>query len=289
MTKNKNVNSLSEKKTSTRKLLNKETGNKDAVNKEHVKISLTNVSKSFASKQVLRGINLDIFAGKSLVIIGGSGSGKSVLLKSIVGLIQPSDGVIKLDGKDVSEFSAQQRSQMMNKFGVLFQGGALFDSLPVWRNISFSLMQTKNISKAEAYDLAISKLASVGLSGEVANLFPSELSGGMQKRVALARAIAHDPEVIFFDEPTTGLDPIMADIINDLIVECSKKLGATTFTITHDMRSAKKIADKVAMIYEGKIIWHDNVDNMEKTDNEYVRQFIKGSAKGPIKMKIQDH
>jgi phospholipid/cholesterol/gamma-HCH transport system ATP-binding protein len=289
MTKNKNVNSLSEKKTSTRKLLNKETGNKDAVNKEHVKISLTNVSKSFASKQVLCGINLDIFAGKSLVIIGGSGSGKSVLLKSIVGLIQPSDGVIKLDGKDVSEFSAQQRSQMMNKFGVLFQGGALFDSLPVWRNISFSLMQTKNISKAEAYDLAISKLASVGLSGEVANLFPSELSGGMQKRVALARAIAHDPEVIFFDEPTTGLDPIMADIINDLIVECSKKLGATTFTITHDMRSAKKIADKVAMIYEGKIIWHDNVDNMEKTDNEYVRQFIKGSAKGPIKMKIQDH
>jgi phospholipid/cholesterol/gamma-HCH transport system ATP-binding protein len=289
MTKNKNVNSLSEKKTSTRKLLNKETGNKDAVNKEHVKISLTKVSKSFASKQVLRGINLDIFAGKSLVIIGGSGSGKSVLLKSIVGLIQPSDGVIKLDGKDVSEFSAQQRSQMMNKFGVLFQGGALFDSLPVWRNISFSLMQTKNISKAEAYDLAISKLASVGLSGEVANLFPSELSGGMQKRVALARAIAHDPEVIFFDEPTTGLDPIMADIINDLIVECSKKLGATTFTITHDMRSAKKIADKVAMIYEGKIIWHDNVDNMEKTDNEYVRQFIKGSAKGPIKMKIQDH
>jgi len=254
-----------------------------------VKIRLRNVHKKFYEKKVLRGIDLDIYNGESLVVIGGSGSGKSVLIKNIIGLLEPSRGSIKIEGQEVAHLNSRERSAMMGRFGVLFQGGALFDSLPVWKNISFSLMQSKKISSAEAYDLAVEKLNSVGLGGEVATLSPSELSGGMQKRVALARAIVHNPEVIFFDEPTTGLDPIMADVINDLIIKCSAELGATTFTITHDMHSAKKIADKVAMIYEGKIIWHDSVNNLNSCDNEYVQQFINGRATGPIKMKLQDH
>lgn len=254
-----------------------------------VKIRLRNVHKKFYEKKVLRGIDLDIYNGESLVVIGGSGSGKSVLIKNIIGLLEPSRGSIKIEGQEVAHLNSLERSAMMGRFGVLFQGGALFDSLPVWKNISFSLMQSKKISSAEAYDLAVEKLNSVGLGGEVATLSPSELSGGMQKRVALARAIVHNPEVIFFDEPTTGLDPIMADVINDLIIKCSAELGATTFTITHDMHSAKKIADKVAMIYEGKIIWHDSVNNLNSCDNEYVQQFINGRATGPIKMKLQDH
>jgi phospholipid/cholesterol/gamma-HCH transport system ATP-binding protein len=254
-----------------------------------VKIRLRNVYKQFGEKKVLKGIDLDIYTGESLVVIGGSGSGKSVLIKNIIGLLEPTRGSIKIDGQEVANLSSAQRTANMQRFGVLFQGGALFDSIPVWKNISFALMQSKKITSAEGYDLAVEKLNSVGLGGEVATLFPSELSGGMQKRVALARAIAHNPEVIFFDEPTTGLDPIMADVINDLIVKCSSELGATTFTITHDMHSARKIADKVAMIYEGKIIWHDSVDNLDSCDNEYVQQFINGRAIGPIQMKLQDH
>jgi phospholipid/cholesterol/gamma-HCH transport system ATP-binding protein len=254
-----------------------------------VKIRLRNMHKNFGKKKVLRGVDIDIHKGESLVVIGGSGTGKSVLIKNIIGLMEPTRGSIKIDGQEVAHLSSRERSAMMERFGVLFQGGALFDSIPVWKNISFSLMQSKKVSSSEAYDLAVEKLNSVGLGGEVASLFPSELSGGMQKRVALARAIVHNPEVIFFDEPTTGLDPIMADVINDLIIKCSSELGATTFTITHDMHSAKKIADKVAMIYEGKIIWHDSVKNLNSCDNEYVQQFINGRAKGPIKMKLQDH
>lgn len=257
--------------------------------KTDVKISIRHLHKNFGSKKVLKGIDLDIYKGESLVIIGGSGSGKSVLIKNIIGLLQPTKGSIKVDGQETAHLSAGERAKMMSKFGVLFQGGALFDSLTVWQNISFSLLQSKKLNRNQAYDLAISKLASVGLGPEVAKLYPSELSGGMQKRVALARAIAHNPEVIFFDEPTTGLDPIMADVINDLIVKCSSELGATTFTITHDMHSAKKIADKVAMIHEGKIIWHGDVKELNSSNNAYVDQFIHGRAKGPIKMQIQDH
>lgn len=256
---------------------------------EEVKISLRGVHKSFGTKHVLRGIDLDITKGQSLVIIGGSGTGKSVLIKNIIGLLSPSSGSIKIDDQEVTNLSGSERNKLMHKFGMLFQGGALFDSLPVWKNVSFSLMQSNKLSKKDAYDLAVTKLSSVGLGSEVARLYPSELSGGMQKRVSLARAIADDPEIILFDEPTTGLDPIMADVINDLIIKCSEDLGATTMTITHDMPSARKIADKVAMIYEGKIIWQDAVDQLDHSENPYVEQFIHGKAKGPIKMKLQDH
>lgn len=252
-----------------------------------VKISIKHLHKTFGNNKVLRGIDLKICKGESLVVIGGSGSGKSVLIKNIIGLLSPTRGSIKIDGQEVANMSQYERNNMMGKFGMLFQGGALFDSIPVWRNISFALLQSGKLNEQEAYQLAISKLESVGLSENVAQLFPHELSGGMQKRVSLARAIADDPEIIFFDEPTTGLDPIMADVINDLIIKCSSELGATTFTITHDMQSARKIADKVAMIYEGKIIWQGAVEEMDASGNEYVEQFIKGSAFGPIKMRVK--
>ncbi len=253
------------------------------------KITITDVYKSFGSKQVLQGINLSIKAGESFVIIGGSGSGKSVLLKTIVGLIKNDTGSILIDDEEVSGLSEQERSTVMKRFGVLFQGGALFDSYTVWENIAFGLIQNQKVKRAEARKLALSKLAAVGLGKEVTDLFPAELSGGMQKRVALARAIAMDPEVIFFDEPTTGLDPIMADVINDLILKCSQELGATTFTITHDMASVRKIANQVAMLYKGKIIWSGSVEEMDKSDNPYVQQFIHGNSQGPIQMEIQDH
>lgn len=246
------------------------------------KIELSGVSKSFGKKVVLDGVDLTINAGESLVVIGGSGTGKSVLIKSILGIITPDKGSIKIDGKEATKFSRAERQEMMGKFGMLFQGGALFDSLPVWENISFSLLQNKSLDKAGAKELAIEKLKAVGLSADVANLSPSELSGGMQKRVALARAIAANPEIIFFDEPTTGLDPIMADVINQLIVKCSKELGATTLTITHDMASVRRIAHKVAMLYQGKLIWQGEVREIERSGNEYVDQFIHGRAEGPI-------
>ncbi len=253
----------------------------------NAKISLSGVHKNFGRNQVLRGVDLDIAEGESLVIIGGSGSGKSVLIKSIIGLVEPSRGSIKIDGAEVAHLSSTERSNTMQKFGMLFQGGALFDSLPVWKNIAFKYLQSHHVKAKEAYEIAVNKLSAVGLASDVAELMPSELSGGMQKRVSLARAIAHDPEIILFDEPTTGLDPIMADIINDLIIECSERLGATTVTITHDMHSAKKIADKVAMIYEGRIIWHGRQDTLEKSGNEFVDQFIHGRSHGPIKMQIR--
>lgn len=251
------------------------------------KIYMQGVHKNFGKNKVLRGIDLDIACGKSLVIIGGSGSGKSILIKSIIGLIEPSLGKILIDGQDTTHLSTSERNIVMRKFGMLFQGGALFDSLPVWKNIAFTHLQDGKISKSEAFDIAVAKLAEVGLGGEVASLMPSELSGGMQKRVSLARAIAHGPEIILFDEPTTGLDPIMADIINDLIIKCSENLGATTVTITHDMHSAKRIADRVAMIYEGRIIWNGDVGDLNDSGNEYVDQFINGSATGPITMQVK--
>ncbi len=231
---------------------------------------------------VLDGIDLSIEQGESLVVIGGSGTGKSVLIKCILGILTPDKGSIKVDGEEVTRLSRRDRESVMRKFGMLFQGGALFDSLTVWENITFALLQNKEISRARAKDLAVEKLKSVGLGADVASLSPSELSGGMQKRVALARAIAANPEIIFFDEPTTGLDPIMADVINQLIVECSKELGATTLTITHDMASVRKIAHKVAMLYNGKLIWTGPVANIDRSGNDYVDQFVHGRAEGPI-------
>lgn len=247
------------------------------------KIEMIEVRKSFGSNHVLNGIDLSIPSGKSLVIIGGSGTGKSVMLKSILGLIRPDAGSIMIDGAETIGIDQKERDGLMQKFGMLFQGAALFDSLPVWENVAFGLIHGKRIKRDDAREIAVKKLRSVGLKASVADQFPAELSGGMQKRVGLARAVASDPEIIFFDEPTTGLDPIMADVINDLIVEQVKELGATTLSITHDMASARKIADEVAMIYEGRIIWHGEVGDLDHSGNEYVDQFIHGRAEGPIK------
>jgi len=246
------------------------------------KLQLSNLKKGFGSKQVLDGINLSVEPGKSLVIIGGSGTGKSVMLKCVLGLIQPDEGSILIDGKETVGMDAKGRDALMHRFGMLFQGGALFDSLKVWENVAFGLIQGRRADRKHAHYVAIEKLRQVGLAPQVGDLYPAELSGGMQKRVGLARAIATTPEIIFFDEPTTGLDPIMADVINDLIVENVKGLGATALSITHDMASARKIADHVAMLYEGKIIWHGPVEELDKSGNEYVDQFIHGRADGPI-------
>lgn len=250
------------------------------------KLELKGVTKSFGDNHVLRGIDISIEKGKSLVIIGGSGTGKSVMIKSVLGIVHPDKGSIKVDGRETTGLRGSERDALMRKFGMLFQGGALFDSLTVWENVAFVVMQNKGVSRAEARKIAIEKLNAVGLPARVARLFPAELSGGMQKRVALARAIASNPEIIFFDEPTTGLDPIMADVINDLIIETSKGLGATTLSITHDMASARKIADNIAMIYKGQIIWQGPAGDVDHSGNEYVDQFIKGSAEGPIKMEL---
>ena len=251
-----------------------------------IKIKMENVYKAFGDNHVLNGINLEIHQGESLVIIGGSGTGKSVLLKCILGLIIPDSGRILLDGEDITKIPIQQRGEIMQKFGMLFQGGALFDSLTVWENVAFSLIQNHHMPRKKAYEVAVEKLRSVGLGERVAKLFPAELSGGMQKRVSLARAVAGSPEIIFFDEPTTGLDPIMADVINDLIVKATKELGATGLTITHDMASARKVADDIAMIYEGKIIWRGVTKDIDNSGNEYVEQFIHGKAEGPIAIAV---
>ena len=248
----------------------------------NTKIQLQNVKKSFGSKTVLNGIDLSVNQGESMVIIGGSGTGKSVMLKCILGLMSPDSGKVIIDNQNVGDFNAQDRQNMMRKFGMLFQGGALFDSMKVWENIAFGLVQGQQMPKDQAHDIAIQKLQQVGLTAQTGDLFPAEISGGMQKRVSLARAIATNPEIIFFDEPTTGLDPIMADVINNLIVDCVKDLGATAVTITHDMTSARKIADHVAMIYEGQIIWNGDVKELHDSKNSYVDQFIHGRADGPI-------
>lgn len=246
------------------------------------KIELIGVSKEFGPKKVLQGVDLKVPEGSSMVIIGGSGTGKSVTLKCVLGLLQADSGSILIDGQETVGIGARDRDELMGKFGMLFQGGALFDSLPVWHNVAFGLIHSRHMDKAEAKEIAIEKLKSVGLNEAVANLFPAELSGGMQKRVSLARAIATKPEIIFFDEPTTGLDPIMADVINDLIVKCVKELGATAMTITHDMASVRKIADYVAMIHQGRIIWTGPISELDKSGNPYVDQFIHGRANGPI-------
>ena len=251
------------------------------------KIQLIGVKKRFGSKVVLDGVDLTIDKQSSLVIIGGSGTGKSVTIKSILGILRPDEGTILVDGEDITHIGGAARDRVMKKFGMLFQGAALFDSLAVWENVAFGLIQGRGMARAKARDIAIQKLAKVGLSEDVAFLSPSELSGGMQKRVGLARAIAADPEIIFFDEPTTGLDPIMADIINDLIISTVKDVGATALSITHDMVSARKISDRIAMLYGGKIIWAGPTGEIDHSGNPYVEQFIHGRAEGPIKMAVK--
>jgi phospholipid/cholesterol/gamma-HCH transport system ATP-binding protein len=254
---------------------------------ETPKVELRGVRKRFGSKVVLDGLDLSLARGESLVVIGGSGTGKSVMIKCVLGILHPDAGQIFVDGKEVTRLRGRAREQMLRKFAMLFQGAALFDSLPVWENVAFGLIQGRGIARRKARDIAIEKLAKVGMGAEVANLSPAELSGGMQKRVGLARAIASDPEIIFFDEPTTGLDPIMADVINDLIVSTVEDLGVTTLSITHDMASARKISDRIAMLYKGKIIWQGPTDQIDNSGNEFVDQFIHGRAEGPIKMEVR--
>jgi len=251
------------------------------------KISLRGVTKAFGAKKVLQGIDLDVATGESVVVIGGSGSGKSVLLKCILGLIRPDTGSIKIDGEESVDLGDDGRARTMKKFGMLFQGGALFDSLTVWENVAFGPMQSDGVVPAKARKAAIEKLGAVGLGPEICDLRPSELSGGMQKRVALARAIAREPEIIFFDEPTTGLDPIMADVINELIVKCVSDLGATAVSITHDMASARKIGHRIGMLYDGKLIWQGPVADIDRSGNAHVDQFIHGRAEGPIQMQVR--
>jgi phospholipid/cholesterol/gamma-HCH transport system ATP-binding protein len=249
-------------------------------------ITLKGVRKAFGPKQVLNGVNLSVPKGQSMVVIGGSGTGKSVMIKTILGILKPDSGSITIGGDEVTGLTGKARDEFLLRFGMLFQGAALFDSLPVWENVAFGLIQGRNTPRKKARDIAMEKLGQVGLGPEVGALYPAELSGGMQKRVGLARAVAADPEIIFFDEPTTGLDPIMADVINNLIVDSVKRLGATTISITHDMVSARKIADRIAMIHKGEIIWQGRAREIDSSANPYVDQFIHGRAEGPIQMEI---
>ncbi len=251
------------------------------------KIRIEGLEKSFGSKKVLKGVDLVLNAGESLVVIGGSGTGKSVLLKCILGLLAPSAGKIFIDGKNIKDLSTRDHDVAIRQIGMLFQGGALFDSLSVWENIAFGLRQRHGMSAQEAYPIALEKLSAVGLLESVAHLMPSELSGGMQKRVGLARAIATSPAILFFDEPTTGLDPIMRTAIDSLILKCVKDLGAAAITITHDLTSARNIADKIAMLYEGKIIWSGTTQEMDKSTNPYLTQFIHGRLEGPIEVTLK--
>ncbi len=241
---------------------------------------MENIHKSFGTNHVLRGLDLEIARGSSMVIIGGSGTGKSIALKCILGLVQQDSGTITVDGKDAS---SGDRDAFLARFGMLFQGAALFDSLPVWQNVAFRLLRgSLKRPKEEARQIAIDKLRRVGLRADVADRFPAELSGGMQKRVGLARAIAAEPEIIFFDEPTTGLDPIMSGVINDLIREIVVEMGATAMTITHDMTSVRAIADNISMLHDGVIQWTGPVADMDHSGNAYLDQFIQGRAEGPI-------
>ena len=250
-------------------------------------LRLKNVSVSFGPQEVLRDLNLDIAAGDTVAVIGESGCGKTVLLKLVVGLLAPTAGDVLFGDQAVQNLSAKQLTEMRRRIGFLFQSAALFDSLRVWENVAFGLIQGDRMARGAAKDVALRKLGAVGLDGQVSELYPSELSGGMQKRVALARAIAREPEIIFFDEPTTGLDPIMSDVINKLIVKCVRDLGATAVSITHDMVSARHIADRIAMIYEGRIIWNGAAKEIDRSGNGHVDQFLHGRAEGPIAMPVR--
>lgn len=253
------------------------------------KIEIRNLKMAFGSNVVLNGIDLDVMPGESVVIIGGSGTGKSVLLKCILGLLKPQEGSIKIDGEDIVPMQERELDRVRRKIGMLFQSAALFDSLSVWENIAFGLMQGQGMGRQEAKKIAFQRLANVGLEPSVGDLYPAELSGGMRKRVGLARAIAANPEIIFFDEPTTGLDPIMGAVIDNLISKCTRELGATGLSITHDMASARRISDRMAMLYKGKIIWTGPTSQIDESGNDYVAQFISGSSKGPIEIPLQDH
>jgi phospholipid/cholesterol/gamma-HCH transport system ATP-binding protein len=252
-----------------------------------IAIRLRGVSKSFGDKKVLDGIDLDIARGTSMVVIGGSGSGKSVLIKCILGLIEPDEGSIEIDGVDVLKAPAEQKAELRARIGMLFQNGALFDSLPVWENVAFGLLAQRKCSRAEAQAKAADVLAQVGLAASVGELSPSELSGGMQKRVGLARAIASQPEILFFDEPTTGLDPIMGAVIDGLIVDCVKRMGSTAIAITHDMASATRIGDRAAMLYKGRIVWEGLASSLLASGNDMVDQFTHGRREGPIQMELR--
>ncbi len=245
-------------------------------------IEVSGLHKSFGSHHVLRGVDLLVEDGQSMVVIGGSGSGKSVLIKHIIGLLKPDKGSVFVDGEDITGLDARHLYEVRRKFGMLFQGAALFDSMTVWENVSFALTRS-GMKPKEAKEVAIEKLRLVGLSG-IEDLMPSELSGGMRKRVGLARAIAHQPQILLYDEPTTGIDPIMADAINDLIIKMREELNVTSVAITHDMQSAYKIAGRIAFLYEGNIIESGTPDEIKSTSNPYTKQFITGSAQGPIKI-----
>lgn len=247
-----------------------------------VKIEVRGLTKSFGPKHVLRGLDLDIRTGESLVVIGGSGTGKSVLLKCLVGILTPDAGSIKIDGEEVVGLSGDARDRVNRKLGMLFQGAALFDSLPLWENVAFGLMSAHGVGRKEARSAALGFLEQVGLGADSADRSPADLSVGAQKRVGLARAIATRPEILFFDEPTTGIDPIMGDIIDELIVKCVRELGATALTITHDMDSARRIADRIALIYEGKVVWAGDVADIDNSGDELVDQFITGRIDGPM-------
>ena len=249
-------------------------------------LELRGVHKSFGPKHVLKGIDIDVAPGKSLVILGGSGSGKSVMLKNALGLMTPNEGKVIFNGEDVTHDQGKTREAMRARIGMLFQSGALFDSLTVWENVAFRLLNADRMNRKDAKEQAIATLKQVRLGPDVADLTPAEISGGMQKRVGLARAIVSKPDLIFFDEPTTGLDPITADAINDLIVEQTKALGAAAISITHDMASARKIADEIAFLFEGKILWRGPAETVDNSGNDHVDQFVHGRAHGPIQPAI---
>ncbi|MEH6632719.1 MAG: ATP-binding cassette domain-containing protein [Halopseudomonas aestusnigri] len=256
------------------------------VTQKPIRIKIRGLTKAFGNKVVLNSLDLDVHEGESLVVIGGSGTGKSVLLKCVLGLLKPDSGSIQINGQEIVGLNGNIMENVRRKFGMLFQYAALFDSLSIWENVAFGLMQAHGMAKDEAYKIAIEKLSQVGLGERFATKNPAELSSGMKKRVGLARAIATSPETLFFDEPTTGLDPLMGDVIDRLIVQSVQELGATGLTITHDMDSAKRISDRIAMLYDGKIAWVGPTADIETTDNPYVHQFINGLLEGPIKISL---
>jgi phospholipid/cholesterol/gamma-HCH transport system ATP-binding protein len=251
------------------------------------KIRIRGLCKSFGAKAVLDGVDLDVAPRSSMVVIGGSGTGKSVLIKCILGLLEPDAGVIEIDGEDVLRMDRDQAVAVRARAGMLFQNAALFDSLPVWENVTFGLLAQRRIARAEARERAGAVLAQVGLAPSVGDLWPSELSGGMQKRVGLARAIASEPEMMFFDEPTTGLDPIIGAVIDGLIIDCVKRLGSTAIAITHDMASAQRIGDRAAMLHRGRIVWEGAAGELLASGNEVVDQFTHGRRDGPIQMELR--